>query len=96
MTLLDRVLERFRIELDDAGKTQYFECFKEALIGDAAVAEYDQAAAALGITPAAAKQASYRMRRRYRQMFREEVGRTVADEADVDDEIGRLLRILGE
>ncbi len=34
------------------------------------------------------------MRKRYRQLFREEVLRTVADEADVDDEIGRLLETL--
>ena len=63
---------------------------------NATVVEYDRAAEALGITPAAAKQAAYRMRRRYRHLFREEVGRTVADEADVDNEIGRLLQTLGE
>ena len=58
--------------------------------------DYEQAAAELGITPAAAKQAAYRLRKRYRQLFREEIARTVAYEADVDEEIGRLLATLGE
>ena len=36
------------------------------------------------------------MRKRFRRLFREEVARTVADEAEVDDEIGRLMVTLGE
>ena len=51
---------------------------------------------ALGITPAAAKQAAYRLRKRYRQLFREEVACTVEDESEVDQEIGQLLATLGE
>lgn len=94
LTLLDQVLERLRIELIEAGKTEQFEQFKGALTGEATAADYERAGEALGITPAAAKQAAYRMRKRYRQLFREEVARTVADEADVDDEIGRLLATL--
>ena len=67
---------------------------KPALTGEATAADYERAAPSLGITPAAAKQAAYRMRKRYRQLFREEVARTVADETEVDDEIGRLLEAL--
>jgi len=95
LTLLDQVLERLRIELVEAGKAEHFEHFKGALTGEATAADYERAAEAIGITPAAAKQAAYRMRKRYRQFFREEVARTVANEADVDDEIGRLLATLG-
>jgi RNA polymerase sigma factor (sigma-70 family) len=95
LTLLDQVLERLRIELIEASKGEHFEHLKGALTGEATAADYERAAEALGITPAAAKQAAYRMRKRYRQFFREEVARTVADEAEVDDEIGRLLEVLG-
>ena len=49
-----------------------------------------------GLTAAAAKQAAYRMRKRYRELFRLEVARTVADDSEVDDEIGRLLESLSE
>ena len=96
LTLLDQVLERLRSELVEAGKAKDFEQFKAALTGEATAEDYERAAAALKITPAAAKQAAYRMRKRYRQLFRQEVAQTLADEADVDDEIGRLLEILGQ
>jgi len=95
LTLLDRVLQSLRIELAEARKADHFEQLKGTLMGEAAAADYQRAAEALGITPAAAKQAAYRMRKRYRQLFREEVARTVADETEVDDEIGRLLATLG-
>jgi RNA polymerase sigma-70 factor (ECF subfamily) len=95
-TLLDRVLDRVRSELADAGKAQLFDHLKEGLTGDADTPYYQQAATALGVTPAAAKQSAYRLRKRYRQLFREEVARTVADDAEVDEEIGRLFATLGE
>jgi RNA polymerase sigma factor (sigma-70 family) len=95
LTLLDQVLERLRVELAAAGKAEHFEPFKGSLTGEATAADYERAAEALGISPAAAKQAAYRMRKRYRQLFREEVARTVADETEVDIEIGHLLASLG-
>ena len=94
LTLLDQVLERLRIELLEAGKANDFEQLKECLTGKATADDYERAAADLRITPAAAKQAAYRMRKRYRHFFREEVARTVADETEIDDEIGRLLAAL--
>ncbi|MGI9457913.1 MAG: RNA polymerase sigma factor [Aeoliella sp.] len=96
LTLIDQVLALLQMELADEGKAQHFKYFKKSLIGSATAAEYEFAAKELGITPAAAKQAAYRMRRRYRQLFRDEVARTVADDADVEDEIRRLLRAIGE
>jgi hypothetical protein len=89
-------LENLRIELTEAGNAEHFQQFKAALLGEASAAEYAQAAEALGMTPAAAKQAAYRMRKRFRRLFREEVARTVADAAEVDDEIGRLMATLSE
>lgn len=94
LTILDQVLECLRYELTQAGKPQYFEQFKGALTGEATADDYTQVAAALGITPAAAKQAAYRLRKRYRELFRAEVARTVEHEEDVDQEIGRLLSVL--
>ena len=94
LTLLDQVLERLRIELIEAGKANDFEQFKGCLTGETTADDYERAAAALKITPSAAKQAAYRMRKRYRQIFRQEVARTVANEAEIDDEIGRFLATL--
>jgi RNA polymerase sigma-70 factor (ECF subfamily) len=96
LTLLDRVLDRVQEELIAAGKADHFTHFKIALTGEATDDAYGRAAEALGITPAAAKQAAYRLRKRYRELFREEVARTVADDSEVDDEINRLLTALRE
>lgn len=95
LTLLDHVLDGLRGELVAAGKAEQFEQLKGMLTGEATAAQYEQAAAALGITPAAAKQAAYRLRKQYRQRFRAEVARTVAGEDEVDEEINRLLAALG-
>jgi RNA polymerase sigma-70 factor (ECF subfamily) len=95
LTLLDQVVEQLRNELTAAGKAHEFEQFKGALTGEATADDYQRAAQALDMTPEAAKQAAYRMRKRYRQLFRQEVARTVADESEVDDEINRLLETLG-
>ena len=94
LTLLDQVLDSLRSELAAASSASQFEKLKPAIIGEMTAADYELAAAALGITAAAAKQVAYRMRKRYRELFRQEVARTVGDDSDVDDEIGRLLKIL--
>jgi|SRR5579872_770851 len=92
LTLLNEVLEGLRTELVDAGKSAYFEQFKSAITERTVADDYSAAAVALGITPAAAKQAAYRLRKRYRELFRAEVARTVAREEDVDEELVRLLK----
>lgn len=94
LTMLEQVLEQLRVELAEAGRADDFEQFKGTLTGEATADDYERVAGVLKITPAAAKQAAYRMRRCYRQLFRQEVARTMASEAEVDDEIGRLLETL--
>ena len=95
LTLLDQVLDRLRMELAETGKEALFANLKGALLGEMTQPDYELAAAALGIPTAAASQAAYRMRKRYRELFRQEVARTVENDADIDDEIGQLLEMLG-
>ncbi|MBS0263210.1 MAG: sigma-70 family RNA polymerase sigma factor [Planctomycetes bacterium] len=94
LTLLDQVLSQLRGELSESGKPEYFEQFQAALTGEANSEHYANAAANLGITEAAAKQAAYRLRKRYRELFREEVARTVGSREDVDQELQLLLKSL--
>jgi RNA polymerase sigma factor (sigma-70 family) len=94
-TLLEQVLARLRLELKESGKEAHFDELKTALLGEASAEEYERAGAALGISPAAAKQAAYRLRKRYRELLRAEVARTVAHEDEIDAEIGRLFESLG-
>lgn len=94
LTLLDQVLADLQAECAAAGQAEHFAALKEGLLGEATAESYGRAAASLGLTPAAAKQAAYRLRRRFRALFRREVARTVGDASEVDDEIARLLAIL--
>jgi RNA polymerase sigma-70 factor (ECF subfamily) len=94
LTLVNEVLDRLRTEFAQAGKQHHFEQLKGALTGEFAADDYARAGETLGITPAAAKQAAYRMRKRYREMFRQEVVRTTTGEEDIEDEMRRLLHNL--
>ena len=48
----------------------------------------------LGLSEGAVKVAAHRLRRRYRELLRAEIGRTVDDPAGVDREIGELFAAL--
>ncbi len=91
MTLINMVLETLKDELAISGKETQFEALKQSLTGEMTNAEYELAADALQITPAAARQAVYRLRNRYRDLFRQEVARTIDDVTPIDEEIHRLL-----
>jgi DNA-directed RNA polymerase specialized sigma24 family protein len=88
--VLDRVLERLR-----AGyKASDFDVLKPFLLGEAAHGEGAVAAARLGMSEGAFKVAIHRLRKRYREILRSEIAETVADPAQVDDEIRYLLAAL--
>jgi RNA polymerase sigma-70 factor (ECF subfamily) len=95
MTLLDHVLARLREEYDTAGKTGLFDRLKVFLAGTAEKVPHAHVAEDLGISVGAVKVAVHRLRRRYRDLLREEILRTVADPGDVDAEIRALFAALG-
>jgi RNA polymerase sigma-70 factor (ECF subfamily) len=51
-------------------------------------------AAGLGMTEGAVKMAASRLRKRYGEILREEIARTVANPADVEDEVRALFAAL--
>lgn len=95
LTLLDNVVRRLQGEFASAGKVRQFELLKETLTGGRAVVDYSAVAAELSISEEAARQAVHRLRKRYRELLREEVAATVESDSEVEDEIGRLLAALG-
>jgi RNA polymerase sigma factor (sigma-70 family) len=88
--LIEAALVRLRIELQAAGKGQIFEALQGFLL-TGEDASYQQIADRLSLSLGAIKMAIYRMRSRYRALLREEVARTVATPAEVEDEL-RCLR----
>jgi RNA polymerase sigma-70 factor (ECF subfamily) len=93
LTLLDLVMQRLRHECEAAGKGAQFERFKQVLTGGQEKLPYAEAAAELGMSEVAARQAASRLRKRYRELLREEVAQTVAEPEDVDDEIRSLFAV---
>ncbi|MBV9124434.1 MAG: sigma-70 family RNA polymerase sigma factor [Planctomycetes bacterium] len=95
LTLLEVVMERFQQEIAAAGKTRQFALLKGALTGDRHGLPYTAIAAELGMSEEAARQAAHRLRKRYRELLREEVAHTLAEPGEVDEEIRCLFEILG-
>jgi DNA-directed RNA polymerase specialized sigma24 family protein len=91
LTLLDRVLKRLEAESTESGKSSLFNHLRPALQGDQLVTSYRIIAVELGMTEGAVRVAAHRLRARYRQLLREEVGRTTDDLSGIDEEIASLL-----
>ncbi len=94
MTLLDRALTRLRTEHERAGKDREFAVLSPFLTAGRGSIPYAEAAGQLGVNEAAARQAVHRLRKRFREVFREEITQTVAVPAEVDEEIHYLLAAL--
>jgi RNA polymerase sigma-70 factor (ECF subfamily) len=95
LTLLDDVFEALRVEHAAAGKGAQFERLKEYLAGGRDAGSYDDAARELGTTAGAVKVAVHRLRRRFKEELRRRVAETVGSDAEVEDELRHLVRILG-
>jgi len=92
--LLNLVLSRLADEYAKSGKAQLFERLRPALTGDAQGIGYAELAAEIGISADALKMAVSRLRKRYRELLRQNIADTVASPEDVDDEIRRLFAAL--
>ena len=86
-----RCLDRLRQEQDEASGPGRFEKLKPFLVGDGSRSDYAEIAGELGLQESSVRVAVHRLRKRFCDVMREEVGRTVADAADVDAEIRWLL-----
>ena len=91
LTLLDRVLARLEAEMQAAGKSQLFDSLRPALLGNADRAPFAAIGERLGISEQAARTSATRLRRRYREILREEVASTIEDPDEVDEEINALF-----
>ncbi len=90
LALLDQAMRRLEAESTESD----FGALKECLTAGRGEIDYAGLAIGLGTTVGAARVAVHRLRKRYRQVIREEVTRTVADESEVDDEMRALMDAL--
>jgi DNA-directed RNA polymerase specialized sigma24 family protein len=94
LTLVEQVLGRLRQEYVAAGKAQLFAALATGLTGEVVGQHYDQWTVALGMSQGALKVALHRLRRRFGQLLREEIAQTVANQAEVDEEIRQLFALV--
>jgi RNA polymerase sigma factor (sigma-70 family) len=94
LALLGEVLDRLRQEITAEGRANLFEALKPYLIGDSQAQSYATVAAQLAMTEAAVKVAVHRLRKRYRQLLKQEIAHTVATPQEVQAELRHLLDVL--
>jgi len=94
LTLLDRVLARLREEHAAAGKAKQFDALKGFISGERGAEGYAAVGAALGMSEANVKVTVHRLRKRYRELLRDEISQTVENVADIEEEIRHLFSAL--
>jgi len=95
LTLLDQVLNRLRDDSIRDGHGRLFDTLKVFLTGESPALSYEEVSRTLGLSVGAIKVAVHRLRRRYRELLREEIGRIVGDPSETDNEIQALFAALG-
>jgi DNA-directed RNA polymerase specialized sigma24 family protein len=96
VTLLERVIIRLRDENAGEGKAVVFEQLKPFLMSGKGALPYAHAAVPLQMTESAVRVAVHRLRRRYRELLREEIAQTLSHPDQVDEEMRALLSAFGD
>jgi RNA polymerase sigma-70 factor (ECF subfamily) len=91
LALLAKVIGRLQKECEADGKTKLFEQLKIFLTAGKDGTAQAEVAKALGMEECAVRVAIHRLRKRYRQLLRDEIAQTLADTADVDEEMRALF-----
>jgi RNA polymerase sigma-70 factor (ECF subfamily) len=93
LTVLERALAQLAAEIPSEQHLR-FERLRPHLIGDEQGASYAEIAAELGLSESGVKVAVHRLRQRFGTTLRREIGQTVSNPEEVDDEIRHLLTSL--
>lgn len=91
LVLLAKVIERLQKEYESDAKATLFEQLKIFLTAGKDGTAQAEVAKALGMEEGAVRVAIHRLRKRYRHLLRDEIAQTLADHADVDEEMRALF-----
>jgi RNA polymerase sigma-70 factor (ECF subfamily) len=94
LTLLDLTVNRLRDDFAALGKAGDFETLKHCLMADRGAINYAAVAQHLEVNEGAARVAVHRLRKRFRDIYREEISRTLSQGADLDEELHHLAAAL--
>ena len=93
-TVVERALRRLHEECESKGRSRVFNILSAYLGAERDDLSYAALAAKLRVREATVKKLLYHMRQRYRFLLRDEVAQTVAEPADVEDELRYLCSTL--
>ncbi|HEX5218661.1 MAG TPA: sigma-70 family RNA polymerase sigma factor [Verrucomicrobiae bacterium] len=94
ITLLEQVYRTLEEEHQRQGKAGLFDVLRGTLAGPGNAAPYAELGQKLDLNEGAVKVAVHRLRQRYRELLRQAIFETVANDADVEEELRYLLRIV--
>src|SRR6266700_6345697 len=94
VTVVEQALRRLREECEGKGKLRLFHALSGYLAAERDEVSYSKLSTALGVAETSVKKQLRSMRLRYRSLLRDEVAHTVADPAEVEDEIRHLCAAL--
>jgi RNA polymerase sigma factor (sigma-70 family) len=95
LTLLERARERLRCEFAAAERTVRFEMLEQFLPGAQKATTYAEMAKRLNLAEGTIKSDVSRLRRRYGELLRDELGQTLGSVTDLEDELHHLFESLG-
>jgi RNA polymerase sigma-70 factor (ECF subfamily) len=94
--VLERVIIRLRDEHTTEGKASLYEKLKPFLMMGKSEIPYARAAGELKMSEGAVRVAVHRLRRRYRELLRDEIAQTLANPAQAGEEMQALFSALAD
>jgi len=94
LTVLERTMARLRAEATTKKKQKLFDRLQVYMTAKDSTASYRRAAEELNMTEGAVKVAAHRLRKRYRELLRDEIAQTVTTEDQINEEIRDLFAAL--
>lgn len=96
LNVVDRALNAMAAEFAAGGKGKQFETLKPWLVGETGSLSQSEAATELGLSEGAIKVAIHRLRKRFRDLVKEEIAGTVDQTVSVQEELRYLLEALAQ
>lgn len=94
LTLLERTVKRLRAEFAAAGKLEDYEALRHCLLAARGAIDYGAIAKQLKLNEGTARVAVHRLRKRFRETYREEISQTLGEGEHLDSELRHLAAAL--
>ncbi len=95
VALLTKVIERLQAECEEEGRSEQFKHLKVFLSAGKGALPYAAAAKSLGVEEGTVRVVVHRLRKRYRQLLKDEIAQTLADPGHIEEEMRALFAAFG-